>query len=245
MKLFVRLLIIPALILLIGVACGFSIGDVGTEEPSVVPTVEVVAPVEEEPVEEEVVVESEPYFTQEFDEEPADWSYFVQSGNEKDVNFYVDNGRMNVEINAKETYIYFTYDAYTYDNVAISTVVENRGVNSQAVTLVCRMSDAEGWYEVNIQNDGMYFISVFDARSKGYNMLTSGGSNAIRQGKDINEYGLECVGNELTVYINGKKVTTFKDNTYKLREGVVGISVSSFDVFPVVVEFDSVTISEP
>ena len=107
------------------------------------------------------------------------------------------------------------------------------------------MSEDEGWYEVNIQNDGMYFISVFDGRSKGYNMLTSGGSNAIRQGKDINEYGLECVDNDLTVYINGDKVTTFTDNTYKLREGVVGISVSSFDVFPVVVEFDSVTIAEP
>lgn len=245
MKLFIRIMVIPALILLIGMACGFSIGDVATEEPVEAPTVEVAVPVEEEVVEEEAVPESVPYFTQEFDEEPSEWSYFVQSGNEKDVEFYVDNSRLNVKINAKETYIYFTYDAYTYDNVWISTVVENRGVNSQAVTLVCRMSDEEGWYEVNIQNDGMYFISVFDARSKGYNMLTSGGSNAIRQGKDINEYGLECVNNELTVYINGTKVTTFKDNTYKLREGVVGISVSSFDVFPVVVEFDSVTIAEP
>ncbi len=245
MKLFVRILVIPALILLVGMACGFSIGDVGTDEPAEVATVEMAAPVEEEVVEEEVVEEALPYFTEEFDEETADWSYFIQSGKDEDVSFGVSDSRLGVNINNKETYIYFIYDAFTYDNIWISTVVENRGVNSQAITLVCRLTDEDGWYEVNIQNDGMYFISAFDATSNGYTLLASGGSNAIRQGKEINEYGLECADKDLTVYINGDKVTTFTDNTFNFREGHVGISVSSFDAYPVEVEFDSVTIAAP
>ncbi len=76
-------------------------------------------------------------------------------------------------------------------------------------------------------------------------MLTSGGSNAIKQGKEINAYGLDCADRTLTLWINGKKVTDFKENTYQFREGNVGFAISSYQALPVIVDVDEVTIDQP
>jgi hypothetical protein len=157
----------------------------------------------------------------------------------------VEDGKLKVEINGEQTYLYFAYDDFSYDNVYIETVFENRGVNSQAVSLICRYTEGEGWYEVSIQNDGLYQIYAFDARNETYNMLKSGGSNAINQGKEINAYGFACNDKKLTVWINGTKVTEIKENQYAFREGKVGFAISSYDVFPVIIEVDKVTIDQP
>jgi hypothetical protein len=254
MKAALRLLFIPALILLVGMACSFSAGDAGNsstdttsvDQPTEAPTAEVVdtaaADTSGQPA---AAATAEPYTTFTFDQEPTGWSYWVQEGNEADTKFTVQDGKLNVEINGKQTYLYFTYDDYTYDNVYIETVVENRGVNSQSVSLVCRYTDSEGWYEVNIQNDGLYNIFAYDARNKSYDMLTSGGSNAIKQGKEVNAYGFECNDRDLTLWINKTKVTDFKDNKYAFKEGNVGFAASSYEALPVVLEFDEFTIDKP
>ncbi len=114
--------------------------------------------------------------------------------------------------------------------------------------LICRYSDEDGWYEANIGNDGLYNIFVFDARKQpkgGYDMLASGGSNAIKQGKDVNAYGFSCNDKKLTLWINGTEVTQIKENNYALREGNVGFGVSSYESLPVIVEFDEFTIDQP
>jgi hypothetical protein len=256
MKALARLAIIPALIILVGVACSFSVGDTGSTDSPASPTEAVVveapteAVVDVAPTDETSPVDvssptSEPYKTFTFDEEPTDWSYWLQSGKEKDVSFETNNGKLHVEINGKETYLYFTYDAYTYDNVYIETVVDNRGVSSQSISLLCRYSESDGWYEVNIQNDGLYNIFAFDARKNRYDMLTSGGSNSIKQGKAVNAYGLDCSDRELTLWINGTKVTEYTDNQYVFREGNVGFGISSYQSLPVIVDVDEVTIDKP
>lgn len=260
MKAALRLAMIPALILIVGMACSFSMGD--TETPSAdvsspeQPTVGAVQSETEdisgqdtpEATEDNSVSTSEAFTTFTFDEEPEGWSYWFQAGDEERTSFFVEDGKMNVEINGKQTYLYFTYDDFTYDNVYVETIVENRGANSQSVSLICRYSEEDGWYEANIGNDGLYNIFVFDARKqpKGdYDMLTSGGSNAIKQGKDINAYGFSCNDRKLTLWINGTEVTQIKENAYALREGNVGFGVSSYESLPVIVEFDEFTIDQP
>ncbi len=254
MKAVLKLILVPALIIIVGMACSFSVGDTGasdadvtsSEEPAVIPTEEVVeAPTVDSSGEDTSVSTAEAFTTFTFDEEPSDWTYWVQEGDEEKTSFNVEDGKFKVEITGKQTYLYFTYDAFTYDNVYIETVVENRGVNSQSVSLLCRYSEDEGWYEANFQNDGLYNIIAYDARKKSYDTLTSGGSKAIRQGKEVNAYGITCNDRKLTLWANGTQVTEIKENKYAFKEGNVGFAVSSYDALPVVVEFEEVTISEP
>jgi hypothetical protein len=136
------------------------------------------------------------------------------------------------------------YDPYTYTDVRLDATAENRGKNNNNVSFICRYSD-EGWYEFNIANNSLYWILACIQADKKYYTLYNGGSTAIKQGKDVNDYTLGCIGNSLILWIDGSEVRAVKDNIYKLREGQIGVGVSSLDVTPIIVEWDSITVSQP
>jgi hypothetical protein len=191
------------------------------------------------------------FFTEEFDVDSGNWSYFTVTGsdesNESGLNLSVDGGYMVFDVSSKYLYTYVLYDPYNYKDVAVEARVENRGTNNNNISLICRYSD-EGWYEFNIANSGLYNIYAATYNASGdvvYNFLADGGSNKIRSGKEINEYKIICRERKLSMYINGFETRSLEDNKYVLRDGQVGISASSFDDLPVKVEVDWITISEP
>ena len=148
----------------------------------------------------------------------------------------------------KYQWVYAFYDPYEYKNVSLEVVAENRGVNNNNVSLICRYTEDEGWYEFNIANNGLYWIYHAIVNSEGqvvYSKLADGGSNKVKQGKEINTYAITCEDRTLTLYINGKETRQLDDNNFVLRDGQVGVSVSSFDLLPVKVEIESIEISEP
>ncbi len=189
--------------------------------------------------------ENEAFRTEEFDGNIDWWTYFWTSGDENDFYIYQDNDRMVFEITDTDTYAYLTYGEYYYEDVGIRTLVENRGVNTNNVSLICRYDENLGWYEFNIGSDGLYDILRFDGNlnNGGYTLLANGGSNKIRTGKDFNEYAIECAGDNLSLWINGVYTNSVRDRTFK--QGLIGISASSFNVTPVIVEFDYVDIIYP
>lgn len=207
------------------------------------------APAEPTTVPEEPASEPQPFFTEEFDGDLSHWSSFVTSGDENRMNVFTEDGKMIFDLGDpnEDLYAYYVLNDFTYTDVQIETVANNLGVNDNNVSLICRYTE-KGWYEFNIANNGLYSILAFDtvgAVASGYNIIFSGGSNAINPGHDTNTYVASCSGNKLSLSINGEKVRTINDNQFRFEEGKVGLSVSSFQVLPVKVEFDSFTISEP
>ena len=191
---------------------------------------------------------NEPFRVEEFDAYSDWWTYFLAYGNEDYADIYFDGGRLKFDLTdaSSDTYAYLMYNEYYYEDVFIHAIAENRGKNSNSVSLICRYDEEKGWYEVNIGSDGLYNIYRFDgslATGDGYKMLTSGGSNNIHQGKDFNEYTLSCKGNTITLWINGVQTNSVKDNSFK--EGLIGIGVSSYGVVPINVEFEFVEIGQP
>lgn len=181
------------------------------------------------------------FYREEFDRTLEDWWYFFMKGDDSDFDLYTDNGKLTFMENATETWAYAIYDSFIYTDVRLDTVGENLGRNNNNVSLLCRYTDTS-WYEFNVANNGLYWIYRYDD-TNGYTELFSGGSNYIKQGKDSNEYTIICKGDKLTLGINGVEVKTVRDNN--LKEGKIGISVSSFDVTPVQVDFDYLDISQP
>jgi len=74
-------------------------------------------------------------------------------------------------------------------------------------------------------------------------MLWQGGSQSINIGKASNDYVGVCDGQKLTLYINGVREHSVTDPV--LRDGYVGVSVSSFEIVPVLVEVEWLDISLP
>ena len=198
---------------------------------------------------------AQPFYIEEFDTNDNNWSYFVVDGGTSTIT-KEDNAKMSLlrdksmltfDLNAMNLWVYTMYDPFEYDNVRMDARVTNRGVNNNNVSLICRYTE-DGWYEFNIANNGLYWIYAASVDSAGkveYGPVYDGGSDKINYGKATNEYSIICNDTTLSLFINGTEVRTVTETKYALRSGKVGVSVSSFDVLPVNVELEWVTISEP
>lgn len=185
----------------------------------------------------------EAYYQSDFDNPLSDWVYFLTQGQESGFTANLDQSKLRIDIQDPNTWLYFYLDPLDVSDVRLDTKVENLGRNNNNVSLVCRQSDA-GWYEFNVANNGEYTIFRYDpALSEPYIALFTGGSTAIKTGKGTNEITAICQGNELTLGINGVEVRTVRDNN--LKTGKVGFSVSSFDVTPIIMDFDYFVASVP
>lgn len=252
MKVFRPFYFIAVLILVVSLACGIDFGDEPTAVPQQLPTQvpqqQQQQQQQEQPTQEQQQQQSSssPFFTEEFDSDP-NWYYEViqdsQDSNPESVEISFEDSLMKFEIPESFLYAYYIYQEYSYDNVRVDIKVENRGVNTQQVSLVCRVGE-EGWYEFAVQSDGLWELYGV---SGGYDRLTNGGSNAINQGKDVNEYTLICNDDEISFFINGEELrgSPFTDNEYSFAEGGVGFSISALRAIPVQIEVDYVKISEP
>jgi len=199
--------------------------------------------------------EAQQFYTEEFDTNDNNWTYFVVDGatsritkeDNPKMSVLTDNSLLTFDFNAMNLWVYVTYDSFDYDNVRLDARVTNRGVNTNNVALICRYTEA-GWYEFSIANNGLYWIYAASVDSAGkveYGLVYNGGSDKIKSGKETNEYSIICNGPTLSLFINGTEARTVTENKYGLTSGKVGISVASFDVLPVNADLDWVTISEP
>ena len=213
-----------------------------TDSPVVAPTE---APIEVPLTTDEPVAESQPYYTEEFDYVPDNWYFEIFQGNEEKTDISVANSKLTFTIEDFDTYAYVFYEDYVYTDVYVEATATNRGSNDNMITLVCRYSDS-GFYEVNIDNGGLYDIYAYiTAMNTGYKRLYNGGSKNIRIGLKSNTFAMTCDGKEISLYVNGVLERRVEDNNYNLPEGLVGVGVSSFDHTPVIIDFDYVLIDVP
>lgn len=216
------------------------------------------------PTEVPSAAEGQQYFTENFDTDSGQWSHFVvdasilltsprslpsvDSSDPDHMSLQVTDGHLAFDLGAKGLWVYALYDGAEYNDVKMEVTADNRGVNDNNVSLICRYSQENGWYEFNIANNGLYDIlygKLTPDNKAVYRKIADGGSNKIHQGKDTNTYGISCKGRTLVLTINGFETRRLTDNEIVLDSGKVGVSVSSFNALPVNVLMDTVTISQP
>ena len=193
------------------------------------------------------------FFTEEFDSPLTnDWDILTVTASDNadpdKVTVEAQAGRLIWDFDSEYVYYYMFFNAFNYDDVRVDVRADNRGRNNNSISLICRYDPNVGWYEFNIANNGLYDILYAEIASNGdigYETIVNGGSNAIKQGKEVNEYSITCDGDQLSLTINGDEVKTVTERNYGLREGQVGMSVSSFNVLPILIEMDWFKISEP
>ncbi len=186
------------------------------------------------------------FYTEEFDTASStdNWENFTL-GSGKDTNLVIkqEEDHLLFDLGDEDLYVYYMYTPYDYDDVAIKLNAENRGRNNNNVSLVCRMnSDGTQWYEFSVESGGLWYFYAVDGK---YNIISNGGTQALKQGKEVNEYAMTCNGDEITLYINDQKVKTITDTTYGFNSGLVGFNISSLNVLPITVQVNSFEISQP
>jgi hypothetical protein len=115
-----------------------------------------------------------------------------------------------------------------YSNVRLE--VEARkigGMDDNDFGLICRYKDPDNFYFFIISSDGYYGIGKYVHNTMSLiemDMMQT--SDLINQGEANNQIRADCVGDLLTIYINGQKAAEVRDSS--LKEGDVGMIAGTF-----------------
>lgn len=144
--------------------------------------------------------------------------------------------------------IWWTNPGQSFDDVIISTEARQlSGPNDNAYGTICRYQNEENFYLFLISGDGYYTIGKYTSDSPSVTYLTENGeyqfSDVINQGAATNEIRASCIGQELSLAVNGVTLTTVTDPTFVI--GDVGLAVSTLAPGTAVVEFTDFRVVAP
>lgn len=186
-------------------------------------------------------------FTNEFDSSLEGW-VMLQAGNESVPHARNENSSLILQMESAYTWLYALYGPQDYSNIRVDTEFTNRALTPASAGLICRYSEADGWFEYNVSTDGTYNVLYGRWLSVGipeYLPITDGSSKEIQPSGAAQKIGLACSDTTLMLYINDDLLRQVDVSRYELTEGKVGLTAASYENIPIVVGFDRVTVSEP
>lgn len=110
--------------------------------------------------------------------------------------------------------------------------------------LICRKQDNTNYYFFMISSDGYYGIGKSSERGKwliGIEAMQP--SELIQQGQSLNKLRADCVGDTLTLYINGQRLAEVQDEDF--TSGDVGLIAGAYDTPGTDIRFDNFSALKP
>lgn len=121
------------------------------------------------------------------------------------------------------------------------------GPDDNAYGVICRYQNIDNYYVFLISGDGYYTIGKLQSGSPQIIFLTSSGeyvySDVINQGVAMNNIQVSCVGNQLSMTVNGVLLETVVDDSF--AQGDVGLGLTTFQPGTAIVQFDNVQVVAP
>ena len=189
---------------------------------------------------ENVELDSGILFQDDFSDVDSGWD---RASSENAVTDY-QNGAYHIAITANNYGAWTNpYRAFTDVSVEVDSVLI-AGSEDNAFGIICRYTDINNFYMGMISSDGYYgFFQRIEGELEFLNMESMQASDAINLDGANNTLRLDCVGNTLTLYVNGEFLGETFDS--RLGSGDVGLYAKTFDVASTDVQFDNFVVSEP
>ena len=159
----------------------------------------------------------------------------------------IENASMQLTV-SQPGQIWWTNPTRNFDDVVIRTEARQvSGSDDNAYGLICRYQNPENFYAFLISGDGYYAIAKYQSGSENVIYLTENGqfqpSEEIHTGIASNELLVSCIGNQLSMEVNGAPLLTVTDPTFVT--GDIGLAASTLQAETGVIEFDNVQVSAP
>lgn len=180
----------------------------------------------------------------EFDgERDCGWILYNQGG----AVASIEDGALRIST-SQPGQIWWSNPGRNFDDVIITTQARQvSGPNDNAYGMICRYQNEENFYLFLISGDGYYAIGKYQSGSPQVTYLSGDGrfafSDVINQGVATNQIRASCIGDELSLAVNGLPLATVTDPTFVT--GDVGLGVSTLELGTAVVEFDNVLVVVP
>jgi len=144
--------------------------------------------------------------------------------------------------------IWWSNPGQNFDDVIITVQARQvSGPNNNAYGVICRYQNEENFYVFLISGDGYYTIGKYQSGNDQVVYLTENAqyqpSDFINQGVATNQIRVSCVGNQLSLAVNGLPLFTTTDPTFVT--GDVGLGVSTLEQGTAVVQFDNFSVIAP
>lgn len=121
------------------------------------------------------------------------------------------------------------------------------GPNDNAYGLICRYQNEENFYVFLVSGDGYYSIAKYQSGTENVTYLTEDQqfqeSEVINQGIASNELEARCIGNQLSLIVNGIPLATVTDPTFVV--GDIGLAASTLQPGTAIIQFDNVQVTSP
>lgn len=176
-------------------------------------------------------------------EQDCGWATYNRGGGIAEI----ENAAMQLTV-SQPGQVWWTNPARDFDDVVIRAEARQvSGSNDNAYGLICRYQNEENFYIFLISGDGYYAIGKYQSGSENVQYLTGDGqfqqSDTINTGIASNEMQVSCVGNDLTLEVNGTPLLTVTDPTFVT--GDIGLAASTLQAETGVIEFDNVQVTPP
>ena len=110
--------------------------------------------------------------------------------------------------------------------------------------IICRVVEPNTFYTFIVSSDGYYGIGKIKGQEyKLIGMDALQPSDVILKGSALNHIRADCVGNRLTLHVNGHKLAEVEDND--LTSGDVGLIAGTYDTSGTDVRFDNFVVYQP
>ena len=177
-------------------------------------------------------------FSGEFD---CGWALYDRGGG----TATIDNAAMQLTV-GQPGQLWWTNPSRSFDDVVITTEARQvDGPNDNAYGVICRYQDEENFYAFMVSGDGYFAIGKYQSGSETVTYLTPDAqfqpSDAINVGVASNELRVSCIGNQLSMEVNGIPLLSVTDPTFV--NGDVGLAAATLQQGTTIVEFDNVRVT--
>ena len=110
--------------------------------------------------------------------------------------------------------------------------------------VICRASDQNNFYTFIISSDG--YFGVGKIKDNSYQLIGMDAllrSDAIKLGSELNHIRADCIGNSLTLYVNGERLIEVEDLDFAV--GKVGLIAGTYDIPGTDIRFDNLVVYGP
>jgi len=180
-------------------------------------------------------------FTDDFSDTSSGWD---QAENDTTSADYYD-GSYRIVVNQTRYEAWANPGQYFDGDVIVEVdATNNGGTDDNDFGVICHYEDVGNFYYFHITSDGYAIIGkVTDGEQSGLSSENYETTDAVRQGDATNHIRGECVGNSLTLIVNGEQVLTATDTDH--TGGDVGLMAGTFDTAGADILFDNFVVSEP
>ena len=162
---------------------------------------------------------------------------------DKNFAFGIENQDYYIFVNIPNAAIWSVrYEDYT--DVRLQThAMRVKGPETGYYGVVCRHIDASNYYLLAVAEDGFYGIAKMFAGSFSFIEKGLDEAGVIQRGQVPNQVEGDCLGDTLTLVVNGKTLLQIQDATHK--HGSIGLAVGAFSGYGVRVQFSDFAILSP